>query len=233
MRLDKFLSEAGVASRSESRKAAKTGGIAVNGAPVSDASIHIDPERDEVSYQGQIIRYQKYIYLMLNKPEGVISATEDASERTVLDLLPEAYRKRELFPCGRLDKNTTGLLILTNNGALAHKLLSPKRHVEKAYRFTCEMPLSQADCVRLEHGVDIGESHPTAPAMLSLFSDRMGEITITEGKFHQIKRMFEAVNNRIVSLERVSFAGIPLDPSLARGAFRELTEEETAILENR
>lgn len=233
MRLDKFLSETGTASRSESRRAARTGGISVNGSPVFDVSVHISPEQDVIAYRGQIIRYRKYIYLMLNKPEGVISATEDAAERTVLDLLPETYKKAGLFPCGRLDKNTTGLLILTNNGALTHKLLSPKNHVEKTYRFTCEKPLSGTDHARLEGGVDIGEVHPTAPAVLTLFSERTGEITVTEGKFHQIKRMFEAVDNRIVLLERISFAGIPLDPSLSRGGFRELTGKEIAILESR
>ena len=233
MRLDKFLSETGTASRSESRRAARTGGISVNGSPVFDVSVHISPEQDVIAYRGQIIRYRKYIYLMLNKPEGVISATEDAAERTVLDLLPETYKKAGLFPCGRLDKNTTGLLILTNNGALTHKLLSPKNHVEKTYRFACEKPLSGTDHARLEDGVDIGEVHPTSPAVLTLFSDRTGEITVTEGKFHQIKRMFEAVNNRIILLERISFAGIPLDPSLSRGGFRELTGKEFAILESR
>lgn len=132
MRLDKFLSETGTASRSESRKAARAGGISVNGDPVSDPSFPIDPEHDEVSYFGRRVHYQKYVYLMMNKPEGVISATDDISERTVLDLLPDKYRRLGLFPCGRLDKNTTGLLILTNNGALAHKLLSPKHHVKKS-----------------------------------------------------------------------------------------------------
>lgn len=233
MRLDKFLSETGTAYRSESRKAARAGGISVNGDPVSDPSFPIDPEHDEVSYFGRRVHYQKYVYLMMNKPEGVISATDDISERTVLDLLPDKYRRLGLFPCGRLDKNTTGLLILTNNGALAHKLLSPKHHVEKAYRFTCERPLSQADCVQLEHGVDIGEARPTAPARLSLSGDCAGEITVTEGKFHQIKRMFEAVGNRIITLERTAFAGIPLDPTLAYGSFRTLTQEEAEILEGR
>ena len=168
-----------------------------------------------------------------NKPEGVVSATDDGTERTVLDLLPGKYRKMGLFPCGRLDKNTTGLLILTNNGALAHRLLSPKCHVEKTYRFTCERPLTDADCELLRRGVNIGEKSSTLPAKLTLSSDRSGEITVTEGKYHQIKRMFQAVCNKILSLERISFAGIPLDPALARGEWRELTAAEAADIESK
>lgn len=233
MRLDKFLSETGTASRSESRKAAKAGGITVNGTVTCDPSVHIDPEQDEICFMGIRVVYRKYIYLMLNKPEGVVSATDDGSERTVLDLLPDKYRKMGLFPCGRLDKNTTGLLILTNNGALAHRLLSPKCHVEKTYRFTCERPLTDADCELLTRGVDIGEKSSTKPAKLSLSSEYSGEITVTEGKYHQIKRMFQAVCNKILSLERISFAGIPLDPTLARGKWRELTAAETAEIESK
>lgn len=232
MRLDKFLSETGTASRSESKKAARFGGVTVNGVAVKDLSVHIDPEKDAVSYMDSPVVYRKYIYIMMNKPDGVISATEDGSEKTVLDLLPEKYRKMDIFPCGRLDKNTLGLLILTNNGALAHRLLSPKCHVEKTYRFECERPLTDADCELLCKGVDIGEKSSTQPAKLNLFSDRSGEISVTEGKFHQIKRMFQAVCNKITYLERVKFADIPLDAALARGEWRELTAEETAALEN-
>ena len=233
MRLDKFLSETGTASRSESRKAARTGGISVNGTAVHDTAVHIDPEQDEIFFMGSRIVYRKSIYLMLNKPEGVVSATDDGTERTVLDLLPGKYRKMGLFPCGRLDKNTTRLLILTNNGALAHRLLSPKCHVEKTYRFTCERPLTDADCELLRRGVNIGEKSSTLPAKLTLSSDRSGEITVTEGKYHQIKRMFQAVCNKILSLERISFAGIPLDPALARGEWRELTAAEAADIESK
>ena len=168
---------------------------------------------------------------MMNKPDGVISATEDGNETTVLELLPEKYRKMDIFPCGRLDKNTLGLLILTNNGALAHRLLSPKCHVEKTYRFECERPLTDGDVELLCKGVDIGEKSSTQPAKVMLTSPRSGEISVTEGKFHQIKRMFQAVCNKITYLERIRFADIPLDTTLARGEWRELTEEERAILE--
>ncbi len=233
MRLDKFLTETGTASRSESKKAAKSGGITVNGIVCRDTAQHIDPEKDTVVYMGTAVAYQKFIYIMLNKPAGVLSATEDGEGKTVLDLVPEKYRKMGLFPCGRLDKNTLGLLILTNNGPLAHKLLSPKCHVEKTYRFECERPLTDADAELLCRGVDIGEKSSTRPAKLTLFSERSGEITVTEGKFHQIKRMFQAVCNKIVYLERVCFADIPLDTALARGQWRELTAEETALIESK
>ncbi len=231
MRLDKFLSETGTATRSESKKAARYGGVTLNGVAVRDLSVHIDPENDRVTYMGSPIIYQKNIYLMMNKPDGVISATEDGNEKTVLELLPEKYRKMEIFPCGRLDKNTLGLLILTNNGALAHRLLSPKCHVEKTYRFECERPLTEADVELLCKGVDIGEKSSTQPAKVSLTSNRSGEISVTEGKFHQIKRMFQAVCNKITYLERIRFADIPLDTNLARGEWRELTKEEREILE--
>ena len=231
MRLDKFLSETGTATRSESKKAARSGGVTLNGVAVRDLSVHIDPENDRVTYMDSPVIYQKNIYIMMNKPDGVISATEDGNETTVLELLPEKYRKMEIFPCGRLDKNTLGLLILTNNGALAHRLLSPKCHVEKTYRFECERPLTEADVELLCKGVDIGEKSSTQPAKVSLTSSRSGEISVTEGKFHQIKRMFQAVCNKITYLERIRFADIPLDTALARGEWRELTEEERKILE--
>ena len=232
MRLDKFLSETGTATRSESKKAARSGGVMLNGVAVRDLSVHIDPEKDRVTYMDNPVLYQKNIYIMMNKPDGVISATEDGNETTVLELLPEKYRKMDIFPCGRLDKNTLGLLILTNNGALAHRLLSPKCHVEKTYRFECERPLTEADVELLCKGVDIGEKSSTQPAKVLLTSSRSGEISVTEGKFHQIKRMFQAVCNKITYLERVKFADIPLDESLARGEWRELTEKEKEILES-
>ena len=137
MRLDKFLSETGTASRSESKKAARSGGVTVNGVAAKDLSVHIDPEKDRITYMDVPVVYQKYIYIMMNKPDGVISSTEDGNDRTVLDLLPEKYRKMDIFPCGRLDKNTVGLMLLTNNGELSHRILSPKNHVEKKYYFRC------------------------------------------------------------------------------------------------
>lgn len=230
MRIDKLLSEMGICSRTKCRKAAKSGDITVNGLTVKNSDLHIDPQKDEITYMGQKIKYKKFTYIMLNKPEGYISATEDTKEATVLKLLGEREQKLGLFPCGRLDKNTLGLLILTNDGELAHKLLSPKNHVEKVYFFRSERPVTEEDKLRLESGVNI-DGELTKPARLTLGEDQMsGELTITEGKFHQVKRMIEAVCNKVVYLERIKFAGIPLDSTLDRGMWRELTADEEALL---
>jgi 16S rRNA pseudouridine516 synthase len=229
MRLDRFLSDTGTATRTESAKAVRAGLVTVNGTRPKSASLHIDPERDVVVYQGKTVVYRQFTYLMLNKPDGYLSATEDSRDPTVLDLLPTELRRLNLFPCGRLAKNTLGFLLLTNDGDLAHKLLSPRYHVEKTYRYRCERPLSEADAAALEAGVDIGDC-VTKPAKVQREADTVGTITVTEGKFHQIKRMFEAVENKIIGLERISFGGLVLDPTLARGEFRPLTEAEEAHL---
>ena len=229
MRIDKFLSEAAVCTRSEASKAARAGGITVDGVTVKRADLHIDPETSVVTYLGERVVYKKFTYIMLNKPEGYISATDDPRERTVLELLDERSRRLGLFPAGRLDKNTLGLLILTNDGALCHRLLSPKNHVEKTYFFRSERDITEEDRQRLESGV-ILDGELTKPARVALDDSRSGRITVTEGKFHQIKRMLEAVCNKIVFLERIEFAGIPLDPSLGRGEWRELTDDEISRL---
>lgn len=229
MRIDKFLSEAAVCTRSEASKAARAGGITVDGVTVKRADLHIDPETSVVTYLGERVVYKKFTYIMLNKPEGYISATDDPRERTVLELLDERSRRLGLFPAGRLDKNTLGLLILTNDGALCHRLLSPKNHVEKTYFFRSERDVTEEDRQRLESGV-ILDGELTKPARVALDDSRSGRITVTEGKFHQIKRMLEAVCNKIVFLERIEFAGIPLDPSLGRGEWRELTDDEISRL---
>ena len=168
---------------------------------------------------------------MLNKPEGVVSATNDNTAPTVLDLLP-AQDKKDLFPVGRLDKDTTGLLLLTNDGALAHDLLSPKKHVDKTYLVQPDHPLSEEDIHRLEAGLDIGDDKPTAPAKAKITPDGDLLLTIHEGRFHQVKRMLQAVGNQVCTLERVSFGPLSLDPSLPRGAHRALTEEEIRALTN-
>ncbi len=231
MRLDKFLSEAAVCSRSEASKAARAGKIAVDGVTVKRADIHIDPEKNSVTYSGEPVFYKKFTYIMLNKPEGYISATDDPREKTVLELLDERSRKLGLFPAGRLDKNTTGLLILTNDGGLCHRILSPKNHVAKTYFFRSERDITEEDRLRLENGINL-DGELTKPAKVVLSDSRSGEITITEGKFHQIKRMLEAVCNRITYLERIEFAGIPLDRTLSRGKWRELTKDEEEVLKS-
>ncbi len=224
MRIDKLISEAGFASRSEAAKAAKKGNVTVNGEAVKDLSRHIDPEKDVVTFFGEIVSYQKNVYIMMNKPEGYVSSTDDPSAPIVLELLDERLQKLGLFPCGRLDKYTVGLLILTNDGPAAHRMLSPKKHVEKTYRFKLAHVITAEEVASLEVGVDIG--FMTKPCSISMLSDTEGDITLVEGKYHQIKRMAEAVGNKIVYLERTSFAGIALDRSLARGEWRYLDENE-------
>ena len=230
MRIDKFLTETGTCSRSEAGKAVRRGEVLLNGRAVRSASEQLDPEKDRLIFRGEEIAYRKFTYIILNKPEGVVSATEDG-DVTVIDLLPEQLQRLSLFPCGRLDKYTVGFVLLTNDGQLSHRLLSPKHHVEKCYRFTARSPLSDEDIAKLEAGVDIG-GYFTAPCKL----EREGEgylITLTEGKYHQIKRMLEAVGNKITFLERISFAGILLPAELSRGEWRYLTENEVKLLQDR
>ena len=229
MRLDKMLSECGVATRKESARAARAGSITVNGVPVRSADVKVDPAVDAVVYCGTPVRYRKFFYFMLNKPDGYVSATEDGRDPVVTELLPEEYRRLGLFPCGRLDKHTLGLMLLTNDGVLSHRLLSPRHHVEKSYGFTVKFPLSATDLEALEAGVDIG-GYVTKPCRVDLSNEKSGTITITEGKYHQIKLMMEAVHNQITSLERLTFGPLSLDPALDRGDWRELTEEEIALL---
>ena len=229
MRLDKMLSECGIATRKESARAARAGQISVNGVPVRNADTKVDPETDTVVYCGRPVRYRKYVYFMLNKPDGYVSATEDGKDPVVTELLPEEYRKMGIFPCGRLDKNTLGLMLLTNDGALSHRLLAPKSHVSKSYGFDVKFPLSEADLAELEAGVDIG-GYVTKPCRVVLSDDKSGVITITEGKYHQIKLMMEAVHNQITRLERLTFGPLSLDPDLERGEWRELTPDEIDAL---
>ncbi len=232
MRVDKVLSELGVCTRREAAKIAKSGGILVDGTPIKDVSKHIDPEANKLSFLGRELFYQKFTYVMLNKPEGYVSATDDKSLPYVTELLPEELRRRELFPVGRLDRDTVGLMILTNNGQLAHSLLSPKHHVEKVYRFTAAEPLKVGTEDIFREGVTLADGYECKSAVLTLDEGRLsGEIVLTEGKYHQIKRMIASTNNRVTSLERISFGGIALDTTLERGEWRYLTEDEISLLE--
>ena len=233
MRIDKLLSDLGIASRKESSRVARSGGITVDGAVVKDTSKHVDPEKNKLTYLGRAVTYQRFTYVMLNKPEGYVSSTDDTRNPYVTELLPEELRRRELFPVGRLDKDTTGLMILTNNGQLAHALLSPKHHVEKEYFFTAAEPLREGVEEHFREGVTLADGYECKSALITLSPDRLsGNIILTEGKYHQIKRMLGAVDNRIVTLERIRFSDIPLDPTLERGQWRYLTEEEIRILES-
>ena len=232
MRIDKLLSELGICTRREAAKVAKSGGILVDGAPVRDPSLHIDPDKARIVFLGREISYKKYTYVMLNKPTGYVSATDDKSLPYVTELLPDELRRRELFPVGRLDRDTTGLMILTNNGQLAHSLLSPKHHVTKEYYFTADEPLDKNAERDFESGITLADGYECKSAELYLADNRReGKIVLTEGKYHQIKRMIASRDNRVTSLERISFGGIPLDPSLGRGEWRYLTDAEIALLE--
>ena len=234
MRIDKFISESGIASRKEAQKAARAGQISVDGVTVKDISKHIDPETSTVVFCGREISYRKFTYVMLNKPEGYVSATEDSRLPVVTELLPEELQRLELFPVGRLDRDTTGLMILTNDGQLAHLLLSPKRHVSKEYFFTADEPLRSGAEDLFYDGVTLADGYECKSARLTLAEDRKsGFITLTEGKYHQIKRMVAAMDNRVTSLERVKFADIPLDPQLSRGEWRYLSDEEAESLRNK
>ena len=233
MRLNKFLSETAMATRSEAKRAIRGGAVTINGAAVRACDASVDPERDEIFFRGERVIYRKYIYVLLNKPDGYVSATEDARERTVLDLLPEEMSKKGVFPCGRLDKNTVGLMLLTNNGELSHRILSPKNHVEKKYYFRSKFPLDPEGVKRFEGGLTLDDGYVTKPAKIEL-EDTLdaGVITLHEGKYHQIKRMLDALSNKITYLERISFANLTLaDSGLERGEWRYLNENEINELE--
>ena len=231
IRLDKFVSSAMAITRSEAHTLIKRGYVSLDGKTEKDIGKKIDSEKVKVFCKGEEISYSEYHYFMLNKPDGYICSTEDMRDPTIMELLPERVKHYDIFPVGRLDKDTFGLVILTDNGALAHYLLSPKRHVDKKYYLATDKPMIESDVEALKRGVDIGERNITLPATLEILSDTTkAYITICEGKFHQIKRMLHALGKEVVYLERVEFDGIKLDTSLERGETRELTVEEIASL---
>lgn len=227
LRLDRFLTHTGALSRSEAARAAKRGRIAVDGKLVGDCSFKLDPDVSVVMLDGVKIVYRRFTWIMMNKPSGVVSATEDGRDRTVIDLLPEELRGQGLFPCGRLDRDTVGLILLTDDGELAHALLSPKKHAEKKYVFTLSRPYDKS--VPLETGI-LMDGKLTKPAIIEMEDELHGSITLTEGKYHQIKRMFERAGSEVTYLKRVSFGGIPLDAGLPPAGWRFLTEDEENVL---
>lgn len=232
MRIDKFLGVTGQATRTEAKKLIRSGAVTVNGVAVRSADTKLDPEVDKVFFCGKEVIYRKYTYILMNKPQGVVSATEDGRDKTVIDLLPDDMRKTDLFPCGRLDKNTLGLMLITDNGDLAHRLLSPKSHVEKRYYFKSKFPITEIEAKRFENGLVLEDGYETKPAKIELLENGdEGVITLVEGKYHQIKRMLEALNNKITYLERISFGPLLLDEGLERGQWRYLTDEEIAAIE--
>ena len=228
MRLDKYLCETGFGTRSQVKDLLKKGQVMVNGEVVKKPELKINETTDQILCQGKKASYQKNIYLMLHKPAGVVSATEDKNDKTVIDLVPKPHAK-DIFPVGRLDKDTEGLLIITNDGETAHRLLSPKKHVDKTYFVQTKGKVTEEDKEKFKAGVDIGEKDLTLPADLEILkSGDISEslITIREGKFHQIKRMFKSVGKEVIYLKRLSMGNIKLDESLEKGQCRKLTEEE-------
>ena len=229
MRLDKYLCETGFGTRSQVKDLLKKGQVMVNGEVVKKPELKINETTDQILCQGKKASYQKNIYLMLHKPTGVVSATEDNREKTVLDLVRPEDRKNSLFPVGRLDKDTEGLLLLTDDGELAHRLLSPKKHVDKTYYAKIDGQVTKEHIEQFREGLDIGDEKKTLPAVLTiLLSGPVSEIEITihEGRFHQIKRMFEAVGCKVTYLKRLSMGSLVLDETLPLGEYRSLTEAE-------
>lgn len=229
-RLDKFLTSQNISTRKEAAKLVRAGAVLINGRPAASPAQKLNPGLDRVTVEGREVRYREYVYIMMNKPAGVLSATEDKHTPTVLDLLPPELRRRGLFPAGRLDKDTTGLLLITDDGGLAHRMLAPKSHVYKLYRALLEKPVGPGDAAAFEKGLRWGELS-FAPARLYT---RPGEgpnaayVEIREGKFHQVKRMFQAVGNRVLALERLRIGGLYLDEGLPPGGCRLLEEAEAA-----
>ena len=229
MRLDKYLCLLEVGTRSQVKNYIRQGLVTINGRPAQRPEQKIEEEHEIIAFRGKELHYKKYCYYMLNKPPGVVSATRDNTAGTVVELLGDD-RREGIFPVGRLDKDTVGLLLLTNDGELAHRLLSPKHHVDKTYLVTMKHSLSAEDIRRLEEGVDIGEDRPTMPAKAEISNDGQLLLTIREGKYHQVKRMLRAIDNEVITLKRISFGGITLDENLKPGQYRELTEQEVRIL---
>ena len=234
MRLDKFLCETGFGTRSQVKELLKKGQVTVNGVAAKKPEQKIDEHKDQITCQGKTASYEKYVYYMLHKPAGVVSATEDKREKTVLDLLKSEDRRDGIFPVGRLDKDTEGFLLLTDDGDLAHRLLSPRKHVDKTYYAKIVGSVTEAHIERFSEGLDIGDEKKTLPAMLEILASKTEtseiRITIHEGRFHQVKRMFEAVGCKVTYLKRLSMGAVALDETLAPGDYRPLNEKERELL---
>lgn len=223
MRLDKYLSAYAGVTRKEARRLVREGHVLVDGKQERSETVKVAREQ-QVTLDGEAVQGEESVYYMMNKPPGVISATRDERARTVLDLMPEV--RRHIFPIGRLDKDTEGLLLLSDDGALAHRLLSPAYHVEKTYEVRYEGDLCETVAEEFRQGIDIGERRKTKPAQLELLGPGRARLTISEGKFHQVKRMFAAAGGHVTGLRRVAMAGLLLDENLKPGEYRRLSEEE-------
>lgn len=236
MRLDKLLSNMGYGSRKEVKILLKSKAVEVNGLIAKDVSMHVDTDTDEILVVGEKVVYTEFIYLMMNKPPGVISATEDKHDKTVIDLLDPLSQHFKPFPVGRLDKDTEGLLILTNDGHLSHQLLSPKKHVSKLYFAVIEGRVTEEDVKKFKEGVRLEDGYFTKPGELTILSSgdvSEIELSIMEGKFHQVKRMFESVGKKVTYLKRIRMGSLQLDETLELGDYRHLTEDELEALQQK
>ncbi len=233
MRLDKYLADCGIGTRSEIKKLIRAGAVRVSGIEKPTPELKIDESSAEVFVDGERVNYRKFVYLMLNKPAGYVSATWDKNKPVVLDLVPEEYLHFEVFPVGRLDIDTVGLCVLTNDGGLAHKLLSPARHVPKTYLARVDGPLLEDDVSAFAEGMDLGD-FIAKPARLTILESKgdeaLAEVVISEGKFHQVKRMFEKVGRTVVYLKRTAMNALKLDDTLCEGDVRELKPDELELL---
>ena len=228
-----MLANLGFGSRKEVKQLLKSGAVKIDDVIVKDAKQHVDTAKQVVTLNGEVIEYREFIYLMMNKPQGVLSATEDSVGETVIDLLELEDQVYEPFPVGRLDKDTEGLLLITNDGQLSHKLLSPKKHVPKTYFAVIDQEVTDEDVKDFAEGVTLDDGYETKPGKLKILKSGIRsdiELTITEGKFHQVKRMFEAVGKKVIYLKRISMGPLPLDETLELGEYRELTDEEVELL---
>lgn len=232
MRLDRFLKEQGIATRSELKEYIRKGRVKVDGQVCTDPGRHVDPEANQVSFDDMPVRHNRYVYLMMNKPSGILTATTDRHARTVLNLLPDKFRRMGVFPVGRLDKDTEGLLLITNNGPLAHNLLSPRKHVPKLYEARLDRYPGESAVDAFRKGVVINSEFTALPAELRFVSmdPVIAQVEIYEGKFHQVKRMFEAVGAEVVYLKRLKMGDLALDEDLMPGEYRELTESEKMLI---
>ena len=236
MRIDKCLADCGLGTRSEVKSLLKAKRITVNGKVITNGKVQVNPETDEILFDGEKIQYEEFVYIMMNKPKGVVSATEDNLHKTVIDLIDPLYFKKGVFPVGRLDIDTHGLLLLTNDGELAHLLLSPKKHVTKIYQARVEGVMTPEDAAAFERGIVLSDGTECMPARLDILSTTQDEsvvqIHLKEGKFHQVKRMVKACGKTVVDLQRLTMGTLKLDDRLALGESRPLTEEELQSLMN-
>lgn len=229
-RLDKILASQNICTRKEAGKIIRQGLVRVNGETVRKPDFKLDPDSSDVEVRGERLDFRRHIYLMMNKPAGVISATEDNRDKTVIDLVPEQFRRKGLFPVGRLDKDTVGLLIITDDGDFAHRITSPKKHVYKRYLAVLDKPVNDSDVKAFESGIRLSDGTVCLPAGLEILPDNSAVARICEGRFHQVKKMFKARGYEVLHLKRLSIGGLSLDGNLAEGECRELSKNEKSVI---